>query len=181
MNTLFFGDKMRLYYIKKGYYLQIKDLDFCIPIFQGEKEKRPFIGPVIEMGDIKYFAPLSSPKKKHRYIHSQMDCIFIQKGKLGIININNMIPVQDENLQEIRINMIEDKKYQKLLFLQWVWCMKHRNWINANAYQLYKLEKQGMLSKKMQKRCCHFYELERRIYLDESNKVEEEMICYRYA
>jgi len=30
------------------------------------KEKRPFIGIILKINDINYFAPLSSPKEKHK-------------------------------------------------------------------------------------------------------------------
>lgn len=42
---------------------------------------------------MKYFAPLSSFKPKHKWLSETVD--FIKIGDMAVININNMIPVPE--------------------------------------------------------------------------------------
>ena len=58
-----------------------------------KKTDRPFIGVILKVENREYFAPLSSPKEKHKKMRETMDIIKIKNGKLGVINLNNMIPV----------------------------------------------------------------------------------------
>jgi len=58
-----------------------------------------------------YFAPLHSPKEKHKKIsHKALDIFKIKDGELGVVNINNMIPTPMEVLTEA-IPTIKDIKY----------------------------------------------------------------------
>lgn len=59
----------------------------------GKKILRPFVGVLFQMNEFKYFAPLSSPKKKHLLMRDNQDFLRLDKGRLGAINFNNMIPV----------------------------------------------------------------------------------------
>lgn len=48
-----------------------------------KNETRPYIGVLLEINNkIKYFAPLSSPKIKHRNMKTQIDFIKIDGGKI---------------------------------------------------------------------------------------------------
>ena len=62
-----------------------------------------------------YFAPLSSPKPKHlKMSNKAIDVFKIDDGKLGVVNINNMIPTPIECLTEV-LPLIKDKKYKILI------------------------------------------------------------------
>lgn len=39
----------------------------------GEKELRPFLGVLFNIEKFEYFAPLSSPKKKHKNMKNMLD------------------------------------------------------------------------------------------------------------
>ena len=100
-----------------------------IPTIKRELKKREdflfnrsplyFVGVLFEIGEIKYFAPLSSPKYKHLKMKNSIDFYKIDSGKLGAINFNNMIPIPEQEYTYIDIfntgdNEIE-RKYNKLL------------------------------------------------------------------
>ena len=70
----------------------------------GTKDLRPFIGVLFKIDKFEYFAPLSSPKKKHKQLRNTIDLIKINKGKYGVINFNNMIPVKSNNYEEFDLN-----------------------------------------------------------------------------
>lgn len=54
----------------------------------------------------KYFAPLSSPKPKHKRMKNMIDFFKIKDGELGAVNFNNMIPVTDKNYTLVDLNKI---------------------------------------------------------------------------
>lgn len=131
------------------------------------KARRPFVGILIEVNDIKYVAPLSSPKKKHLSMKNTIDFYKIDQGKLGVINFNNMIPVRDKyiikvNPFEMNIFNEEDKKYIKLLNKQLTWINKTKNVdiIIKKATKIRQLYLENRLPKKIHDRCVNFRVLE---------------------
>lgn len=127
------------------------------------KENRTFICVVIKINNINYYASLTSPKPKHLKMKNQMDFLKIDNGKLGAINFNNMIPVNDTNLSKIEISSIEDIQYKKLLENQLSWCNKIQNIKNilVKAEKLYKyITNDNCKNINMKERCCAFKKLE---------------------
>ena len=123
---------LSLYKVDEQYNRKLYELDCKVLDVSDWKARRPFVGILIEVNDIKYVAPLSSPKKKHLSMKNTIDFYKIDKGKLGVINFNNMIPVRDKyiikvNPFEMNIFNEEDKKYIKLLNKQLTWINKTKN------------------------------------------------------
>ena len=125
--------------------------------------KRPYIGIVLEINNNKYFAPLTSPKDKHKKQmkkHS-IDMILINNGTYGAINLNNMIPVPESHLEKIDINILptdskEEKEYKNLLIDQQSWCDSNSEKIIRKANNLYKLINSNYTDEKLKNRCCNF-------------------------
>ena len=117
---------------------------------------RMFVGILLEVNGQKYYAPLSSPKPKHAKISSQAADIYkIDGGKLGVINLNNMVPVPDAAIIAIDINQEPDEKYRVLLQNQMRQIRKDAARIKKKAQTLYHL----ILQKKvpvLSKRCCDY-------------------------
>src|SRR5690606_17639356 len=101
------------------------------------KKPRKYIGIVIEIDDCNYFAPLSSPKSKHKKMKNDKDFLKINGGKYGAINFNNMIPVHEEALIEYDINNDPDVKYQNILKAQARFIRKNKDNIRKIARNLY--------------------------------------------
>ncbi|MCI6921558.1 MAG: type III toxin-antitoxin system ToxN/AbiQ family toxin [Lachnospiraceae bacterium] len=78
-----------------------------------ENFKRKYIGIVLEVSGIKYFAPLSSFKDKHKKMKESVD--FIKIKDYAVINLNNMIPVPDSQIVNININKEKNASYRYLL------------------------------------------------------------------
>ena len=51
-----------------------------------------------------FYFLLISPKQKHLKLKSNIDFLKLDRGKLGAINFNNMIPVTKDNIIEIDLN-----------------------------------------------------------------------------
>ena len=137
------------------------------------KANRPFIGIVFKVNNKEYFAPLSSPKEKHKRMKTNIDFFKIDKGNLGIINFNNMIPVINNDICRNKLDLemlskslnTDDIKYFRLLKNQLEYCEKNKNIILAKAEKIYNiftknLEKLSESQKKMYRRVNNFRVLE---------------------
>ena len=130
---------------------------------------RPYVGIILSLstpdGSINYFAPLSSPKKKHKTMKNNIDFIKIDSGNLGAINLNNMIPLVNGTYSKIDINSIKDKNYNILLSKQIRWIRSNKSNITSQAYSLYRKMAQddsslNSFELKVKSRCCNFSLLE---------------------
>ena len=137
------------------------------------KSNRPFIGIVFKVNNKEYFAPLSSPKEKHKGMKTNIDFFKIDKGNLGIINFNNMIPVINNDICRNKLDLemlskslnTDDIKYFRLLKNQLEYCEKNKNIILAKAEKIYNIftknfEELSESQKKMYRRVNNFKVLE---------------------
>ena len=114
--------------------------------------------------DCEYFAPLSSPKSKHKKMKNTIDFLKIKNGELGAVNFNNMIPVKSDYYSIIDLNQstltLNEAKYQKLLKEQLAWLNANYIQVKDKSYKLYTLYNKGKLPETMRERCCNFKLLE---------------------
>lgn len=141
------------------------------------KENRPFLGLVTLINGRNYCIPLTSPKPKFQSRKSQIDFIKIfdesdgrvgGQGKLiGILNINNMIPVSDEVIQKVDLTLYRNEKTeikrQKILMQKQLrWCRNHSDTIVNRCNKVYKLvTEEPERNKNLTRRCNRFEELEK--------------------
>ena len=157
------GEKMEnlhLYRITEEYSRYIYEENNKVMKNFATKRRRPYIGIVLEINNINYFAPMSSPKEKHKLMKNNIDFIKINDGRDGIINLNNMIPVPLLCCEKIDINqeIKQNKKYGLILKYQYIWCNK--NYILNKANKLYNLIILNKANMKLKNRCCDFKCLE---------------------
>ena len=150
--------------VNSDYCDYLRQFDNKVAYNKYEKELRPFIGILFEIDTCKYFAPLSSPKPKHRKMKNMIDFFKIKDGELGAVNFNNMIPVIDKNYTLVDLNKetltIAELKYQKLLKEQLNWLNAHYRQVKNKSFRLYQLYNSGKLPDNMKSRCCNFKLLE---------------------
>ena len=125
---------MKFYNIADAYIAYLKTYDSTIP--DNKNERRPYVGIVLEINTVKYFAPLSSPKTKHANMKNSKDFRKINNGLYGAINFNNMIPVIDEALVIIDIANVQDANYQRLLQNQYTSIRSDQLQIKTTSYPL---------------------------------------------
>ncbi len=142
----------------------LRTFDSRVPYNADAKKLRPFIGILFRVHDIDYFAPLSSPKTKHRRMNDTIDFMKIDHGELGAINFNNMIPVTPANYQEIPLNEVPDDMGEyfryALLKNQLRWLNKHKDEIYKKSRLLYEQYKKDKLPFHVKTRCCNYLVLE---------------------
>lgn len=142
----------------------LRTFDFKVSYNAGFKELRPFIGVLFKINDCEYFAPLSSPKVKHKRLKNTLDMIKIKDGEYGVINFNNMIPVKPDNYELFDLNKVPDNtpelKRQQLLKSQLLWLNKNIKFVKGKAIKLYDKYCDNCLPDRIVQRCCNFTLLE---------------------
>ena len=143
--------QLKLYYIQNNYIEYLRNYDNRIPY--NKNLTRPYIGIVYTYKEINYFAPLSSPKTKHKRIKDNaVDVFKLDKGNLGVININNMIPVPKEVLTEV-LPLVTDEKYKILLENQLTFINNHKSKLYSKVLQFQSRYRKGFLSNNILNRC----------------------------
>lgn len=120
----------------------------------------------MQINDIKYYAPFTSPKQKHLKMKNGKDFRKIQGGQYGAINFNNMIPVPESALILIDIKNEPDLKYRRLLQNQYKSVIADLEMITNTASKLRKLvltddEQLSEYDRRIKSRCCDLKLLER--------------------
>ena len=156
--------KFKIVKIDYRYCNYLRKYDNKVVYNSGSKELRPFVGVLFTINKNEYFAPLSSPKEKHKKIRNTLDLIKIDKGRLGVINFNNMIPTHKLFYREFNLNKktnnIEELKVINLMKKQLRWLTIDKKEIYTKSRLLYNLYKNNKLPKNVKDRCCNFLLLE---------------------
>lgn len=155
---------LKIVRVNSDYCDYLRIYDSKVAYNKNEKELRPFIGILFKIDNCQYFAPLSSPKVKHKNMKNTIDFFKIKDGELGAVNFNNMIPVNEKNYVLINLNKetltIAELKYQKLLKEQLDWLNANYRQIKNKSFKLYQLYNSGKLPQSIKSRCCKFKLLE---------------------
>ena len=169
--------ELKLVRISEKYVRFLSQVEPKVPYNSKNKKGRPFIGILFTVGISLYFAPLSSPKEKHKHMPNNIDFLKISEGKSGVINFNNMIPVPESEIFLIEIDKVKDQKYNKLLVKQLYWCMNNNGKIKKHAKKLRERSIDGTLPLRIKDRCCDFLLLEKQLekYLEKEKKKDKDM------
>lgn len=181
-------NKIDIVIVDKEYCNYLRKFDKLVPYNFANKINRPYIGVLFEVNKCKYFAPLSSPKKKHEKMKNTLDFYKLEnkfydqnqkvskKQVIGAINFNNMIPLAKGTYNKINLNKIcenvEERKYLDLLKLDFRCINNNIKIISKKAETLYHLYHENKLHNKIKSRCCNFLLLEEkcREYKDSNSK-----------
>lgn len=152
-------DNLKLYEISSAY------IDYLVPyvphLFQnkqaGQQNERKYIGVVLSVNDMDYFAPLSSFKEKHRRMQEGLD--FIKIRNYAVINLNNMFPVPAGQYSYVDISKERNPRYKSLLLAEYRYIKSVQERIRKNAAILYRLKISGSESA-LTRRCNDFVKLE---------------------
>lgn len=142
---------------------------------QTGKQTRPFLGVIILLNGKSYCIPLTSPKQKFQK-SSGVDFIkifdtesSIHNGSnklIGVLNINNMIPVASSVIHKYNLvptaNDTPQKRAEKRLRAKQLnWCREHSDTIYNRANKVYKIVTETPeKNRNLVRRCCDFKKLE---------------------
>lgn len=143
--------RFKLYNVHKKYIRNLHNLDDNVPSVSPQigKQNRPFLGIVVLLNGSKFCIPITSNSgEKNKKFQSMRENITFRKirdkdGKvLAVLNLNNMIPVQEEYITEINLKInLQDtpeiKRWKKLCIKELNWCQSHQDEIERLANELY--------------------------------------------
>ncbi len=153
------NDRIRIYEIKSTYIKYLTNYQGHIFSQDDTKRRRKYIGIILEINKLKYFAPLSSFKDKHNKMKERLDIIRIKD--YAVINLNNMIPVPDSQIINIDINKEENSSYRYILQAEIREINRLKNRIRNSAKAVYAHKKHHGVSTPLAKRTNNFELLER--------------------
>lgn len=133
---------MKFYTVSNEYISYLKTIDSKVP--DNYSGTRPYVGILLEINGHKYLAPLTSYKPKQDEIADNKITVFklYEKGnpsnKLGMISLNNMIPIIESEISMINFSE-QNKKYATLLTSQINFISSNQDDIVKKAEKLYKV------------------------------------------
>ena len=127
-------------------------------ITETQNYTRKYIGIILCVNDMDYFAPLSSFKSKHLQMKESLD--FIKIKNYAVINLNNMFPVPETERNYVDFSAVKDSKYKSLLLAEYRFIKSIQDKIFRNASALYKHKITKGNSTPLAKRCNDFILLE---------------------
>jgi len=92
--------------------------------------------------------------------------IFDGKKLIGILNFNNMIPIDDSLIKPLNVKINrndspENRAYKILCTKELDWIQKNQDAIVKKANKLYKIMISGRANNNLKKRCLDFIKLEK--------------------
>ena len=157
--------ELEFYTILPEYGKFLNKRDDRVRIMSSNKQNRPYIGVLFTVNRKDYIAPLGSPKPKHLNMKNNIDFIKIDQGNLGVINLNNMIPVNQTLIRKIPVEQIQNQKYKDLLNKQRDWIKSHQDTIKNKANTLYQKVVTNQIKPNIKARCCDYVKLEHHLDL----------------
>jgi len=103
---------------------------------------KPYIGIVLDVAGHKFIAPLTSYKPKQDGIKSSSFSVFKlhERGnpsnKLGMISLNNMIPILDAEISLLDLNA-QKENYRRMLYKQFEFIKANSDEIKDRAAKLH--------------------------------------------
>ena len=124
----------------------------------GQVNERKYIGVVLTVNGMDYFAPLSSFKEKHQRMSESVD--FLKIKNYAVININNMFPAPSSLLTYVDISKEKNPKYKSLLLAEYRIIKAMQDKIRKNAALVYQHKITNVDSTSLARRCNDFIKLE---------------------
>ncbi len=162
-------EKLKLYTMDMKYVRDLHNVDDRVQSVspQIHKSNRPFVGVVVICDKHKYCIPLDHPKDKHYKMKNDVDFTRIFDGEklIGVLNFNNMIPVEDNLIRLLDVkpgkkDTDADKAYKNLCAKELDWVQKNQDAIVKKANKLYQMIVSDIANQGLKKRCLDFLKLE---------------------
>ena len=181
---------MNWYVVDKGYVEYLKEFDDKVGnVDYGDDAFKVHTGIAYTIRDNKYYIPMCSKKAKHENMKNSIDFQKIEevgtRRLLSVLNINNMIPVPDEYIEELKYDNIEkyrsfknDKEkvdYIYILQLEMAAIQEMEDVLKEKAEKLYKKCEEKPDSKLAQ-RCCNYKLLEEKSKEYKQNRISARTI-----
>ena len=155
---------MKFYTVSDKFVSYLKAIDSRVQ--DNYHAKKTYLGILIVVDGRKYIAPLTSYKPKQDRISSDSPLSFkLQErtdsnNKLGMIQLNNMIPVLDSEISLLDMQA-QTPKFRRMLYKQYEYIKTKKTDIQDRALKLYGLRTKPEAQDFFKKMCCDFEALEK--------------------
>lgn len=106
---------MNWYVIDKHYIDYLKVFDNRVGYVEYGERLKLHIGVLLSIHEFHYYVPVSSAKPKHQHMSNSLDFHKLIDEKSGdfyaVVNLNNMIPVPDSSIMQLKYNKITDFRH----------------------------------------------------------------------
>ena len=168
---------MKFYVLQDDYVKYLQAIDHRVP--DNERGDRTYVGVVFEIGDFKYFAPLTSPKPHHANITGS-DLRFFKvyehtnpSNGLGMLRLCNMVPLAEGTYRILDLEA-QDQNYKRLLRNQIHFILRRQTDIKERAALVYELVLAAK-TKELVESSCDFIALEKAcVAYAQANPVPEQ-------
>ena len=113
---------MDWYVVDKKYINYLTQFDSRVGYVEYGERLKLHVGILLTIGDFHYYVPISSAKPKHQKMSNSLDFHKLQDESTGylyaVLNINNMIPVPDNCLTQLKYNQVESFRSFILMLYQ---------------------------------------------------------------
>ena len=147
---------LKFYYIDENYIKYLQTIDRQVPNIHYSTNNKFVCGIVLEINNIKYYAPISHTIKKYK----TSKLIYNNNKPISSIRFSFMIPAYDEVLTELDFAEISkrDKNYADLVRAEYDYCKNNKTDIYAKALSVYKIGCNK--NHRFNYTCCDFKKLE---------------------
>ena len=101
---------MDWYVVDKKYINYLTQFDSRVGYVEYGERLKLHVGILLTIGDFHYYVPISSAKPKHQKMSNSLDFHKLHDESTGylyaVLNINNMIPVPDNCLTQLKYNQV---------------------------------------------------------------------------
>lgn len=106
---------MNWYVVDKDYIKYLIQFDSRVGYVEYGDKLKLHIGILMTINNFHYYVPVSSAKSKHHRMSNSLDFHKLQDCNTGylhaVLNLNNMIPVPDSCVTQIKYNQIEQFRF----------------------------------------------------------------------
>ena len=151
----------KFYTIDFDYLRYMKEADCKVPNFDYDEHDKFFFGVVLQINDMKYFAPISSKKVDNATSMPIKEMRHNRSEQIASIRLCFMLPVPDDVLEEVDISWLRLTKgsnYADFVAKEYSYCKNNFDRITRRAQIVYNF---GTHSEhKYYQYCCNFHALE---------------------
>ena len=164
---------MDWYVVDKNYINYLTKFDPRVGYVEYGERLKLHVGILLSIGSFHYYVPISSAKPKHQKMSNSLDFHKLQDETSGylyaVLNINNMIPVPDNCLTQLKYNQVDNFRsfknekektdYVYLLQKEKALINKVQSTLQSKALKLYQ-KCTANPDSSLAARCCDFKMLE---------------------
>lgn len=164
---------MNWYVVDKKYISYLTQFDSRVGYVEYGDRLKLHVGLLLNIGTFHYYVPISSAKPKHQKMSNSLDFHKLQDEPNGylyaVLNINNMIPVPDNCITQLKYNQIahfrsfksekEQTDYIYLLQKEKALIDRVQDTLQSKALKLYQ-KCTAKPDSSLASRCCNFKMLE---------------------